>query len=295
MDQNGWPLLIHIFSDSPLYISFHSSTFHTVNLSQCHKAKNVTLDADGNAKMKGEGHPRDKKKRSSQASSKTAAAVVELQRRLPRARVVYCSATSVSDPSNLGFMNRLGLWGPGTEHPQGFNQFHEAIKGLGTGAMELHALHLKAKGAMLARTLSYKSCEFQLVTNIMQNNVNELYDKAAELWHDLYIALTNDLPKRRERMEMAEQLDTALGVGGQLDRDLERFRAETADSDDEGEEMTEAERTAAEYRRKCREREPKMIKTLYWVSFIVFFVFEMLYSAIVPLSNLLSSNIVHST
>ena len=246
--------------------------------SQCHKAKNVTLDADGNAKMKGEGDPRDKN-RSSQACSKTAAAVVELQRRLPRARVVYCSATSVSDPSNLGFMNRLGLWGPGTEHPQGFNQFLKAIKGLGTGAMELHALHLKAKGAMLARTLSYKSCEFQLVTNIMQNNVNELYDKAAELWHDLYIALTNDLPKRQERMEMADQLDRALGAGGQLDRDLERFRAETADSDDEGGELTEAEKTASEYRRMCRGREPKMIKTLYWVSFIASFLFiiEMLY------------------
>ena len=243
--------------------------FRAINSSQCHKAKNVTLDADGNAKMKGEGDPRDKN-RSSQACSKTAAAVVELQRRLPRARVVYCSATSVSDPSNLGFMNRLGLWGPGTEHPQGFNQFLKAIKGLGTGAMELHALHLKAKGAMLARTLSYKSCEFQLVTNIMQDNVNELYNKAAELWHDLYIALTNDLPKRQERMDMADQLDRALGAGGQLDRDLERFRAETADSDDEGEELTEAEKTAAEYRRKCREREPKMIKTLYWVSPLLF-------------------------
>jgi hypothetical protein len=248
-----------------IHFLFFSSPSCLLGISQCHKAKNVTLDADGNAKMKGEGDPRNRN-RTSQACSKTAAAVVELQRRLPRARVVYCSATSVSDPSNLGFMNRLGLWGPGTEHPQGFNQFLKAIKGLGTGAMELHALHLKAKGAMLARTLSYKSCEFQLVTDIMQDNVNELYDKAAELWHDLYIALTNDLPKRQERVEMADQLDRAMGAGGRLDRDLERFRAVNADSDDEGEEITEAEKAAAEYRRTCREREPKMIKTLYWVS-----------------------------
>ena len=88
---------------------------------ECHKAKAVVLDENGN--------PTDK-------STQTAAAVVELQNRLPRARVVYCSATSVSEPKNLGFMSRLGLWGYGTEHPQGFGQFLDAIKHLGTGAME---------------------------------------------------------------------------------------------------------------------------------------------------------------
>ena len=41
--------------------------------------------------------------------------MVELQNKLPRARVVYCSATSVSEPKNLGFMSRLGLWGPGSK------------------------------------------------------------------------------------------------------------------------------------------------------------------------------------
>ncbi len=88
---------------------------------ECHKAKTVELDADGN--------PTDK-------SSKTAQAVVEIQKQLPRARVVYCSATSVSEPKNLGFMSRLGLWGYGTEHPLGFGQFLDGIKRLGTGAME---------------------------------------------------------------------------------------------------------------------------------------------------------------
>ena len=72
--------------------------------------------------------------------SQTAARVVELQELLPRARIVYCSATSVSQPKNLGFMSRLGLWGPGTEHPSGFNQFLEALERLGTGAMEVSKL-----------------------------------------------------------------------------------------------------------------------------------------------------------
>ena len=41
-------------------------------------------------------------------------AVIELQRRLPNARVLYVSATGATEASNLGYMQRLGLWGPGT-------------------------------------------------------------------------------------------------------------------------------------------------------------------------------------
>ena len=70
---------------------------------ECHKAKTIDLDAKGNATNVGKGVK----------CSQTAAKVVELQNLLPRARIVYCSATSVSEPKNLGFMSRLGLWGPG--------------------------------------------------------------------------------------------------------------------------------------------------------------------------------------
>ena len=40
-------------------------------------------------------------------------AVLKLQHILPGARVVYCSATGASEPRNLAYMTRLGLWGPG--------------------------------------------------------------------------------------------------------------------------------------------------------------------------------------
>ena len=43
-----------------------------------------------------------------------AQAVIEIQRRLPNARVLYVSATGATESSNLGYMQRLGLWGPGT-------------------------------------------------------------------------------------------------------------------------------------------------------------------------------------
>jgi hypothetical protein len=64
------------------------------------------------------------KKGKNGGSSQTAIKVVELQQALPRARIVYCSATAVSHPMNLGFMSRLGLWGYGTEHPMGKSRLH---------------------------------------------------------------------------------------------------------------------------------------------------------------------------
>ena len=52
-------------------------------------------------------------------------AVMRLQKALPQARVVYCSATGASEPRNLGYMDRLGLWGPGTPSFSNF-QVHTA-------------------------------------------------------------------------------------------------------------------------------------------------------------------------
>ena len=56
------------------------------------------LDSKGSPKTVGKGL--DKKEKSSQTATK----VVQLQQMLPSARVIYCSATSVSHPRNLGFM-----------------------------------------------------------------------------------------------------------------------------------------------------------------------------------------------
>jgi len=263
---------------------------------ECHKAKNITLDENDNAKMESTENPFDNK--GNPASSKTAAAVVELQRRLPRARVVYCSATSVSDPANLGFMSRLGLWGPGTEHPIGFNQFlDECLRKLGMGAMELHALHLKSKGAMLARTLSYSNCEFSLVDEVMNKDMIKMYNDAAALWHDLYVNLMKVQTTREEEREMAKEIERMREEHPHLPlrAELARYDEVNADSDDEGE-MTQAEKTAAEYRRKCRNRKPTSVKSLYWVSrieerwlgFILFALLLVSFSPIVSISLSLS-------
>lgn len=80
---------------------------------ECHKAKNLVSDNDAQ-------------------SAKTAVAVRDLQRRLPKARVVYCSATGVTAVNNMAFMERLGLWGRGTTFPD-FSSFANAIENHGLG------------------------------------------------------------------------------------------------------------------------------------------------------------------
>ena len=56
--------------------------------------------------------------------SKTGLTVLQLQKKLPKARIVYCSATGASEPRNMAYMSRLGMWGPNTQFPS----FHDFIK-----------------------------------------------------------------------------------------------------------------------------------------------------------------------
>lgn len=46
-------------------------------------------------------------------------AVEELQSRCSDARILYCSATGASEPGNMCYMNRLGLWGEGSPFADG--------------------------------------------------------------------------------------------------------------------------------------------------------------------------------
>ena len=56
-------------------------------------------------------------------------------RLMPKARVVYCSATGVSELRNMAFMERLGLWGPGTAF-ETFDAFQAMVSRNGLGAVE---------------------------------------------------------------------------------------------------------------------------------------------------------------
>lgn len=68
-----------------------------------------------------------------------------------------CGACAgASEPRNLGYMERLGLWGEGTHSFAAFQDFLDAVGGRGVGALELVAMDMKARGMFVCRTLSFQ-------------------------------------------------------------------------------------------------------------------------------------------
>lgn len=119
--------------------------------------------------------------------TKTAKLVLELQRRLPRARVIYCSATGVSDASHLAYAERLGLWNTGggsraNTHFENFGQFQKSLEKRGLGALELLALELKQQGMFMARTLSWEGAEFETQQVPLNKEQKVVYDQAVQWW-----------------------------------------------------------------------------------------------------------------
>lgn len=74
--------------------------------------------------------------------TKTGQFVLQLQKELPKARVVYASATGASEPRNMAYMVRLGLWGQGQAFPE-FVDFMNAVEDKGIGSIELIAIDMK--------------------------------------------------------------------------------------------------------------------------------------------------------
>ncbi|XP_073279298.1 protein FORGETTER 1 [Primulina huaijiensis] len=136
---------------------------------ECHKAKNLVPEAGGQP-------------------TKTGEAVLDIQARLPQARVIYCSATGASEPRNMGYMVRLGLWGAGTSFVD-FRHFLGAIEKGGVGALELVAMDMKARGMYVCRTLSYKGVEFEVVEVPLEAKMTEMYERSAEFWAELRVEL----------------------------------------------------------------------------------------------------------
>ncbi|XP_033761230.1 LOW QUALITY PROTEIN: protein FORGETTER 1-like [Pecten maximus] len=142
---------------------------------ECHKAKNF---------VPGKEH----------ASTKVAMAVMSIQRMLPKARVVYCSATGVTDVKNMAFMERLGLWGDGAPF-RSFEQFLDLVQKKGLGMAEILAMEMKTSGMYISRGLSYKQAEFMTIEAALTKEQRKMYDTAAHVWNELRKALESALSR----------------------------------------------------------------------------------------------------
>ncbi|XP_046460006.1 protein strawberry notch homolog 1-like isoform X2 [Daphnia pulex] len=89
-------------------------------------------------------------------------AVLQLQNKLPNARIVYISTTAVSEPRSMASMVRLGLWGKDTLFKD-CGQFIENVNNLGEIAGDMIAMEMRRRGSYVNRQLSFKDVMYQIV------------------------------------------------------------------------------------------------------------------------------------
>ena len=113
--------------------------------------------------------------------SKTGLAGIALQEALPKAKIVYSSATGATEVENLRYAERLGLWGEGTPFITG-DEFVSKVKSGGIAAMELVARDLKAMGVYLSRNISYDDVQYDKITHNLTAQQTKIYDELASSW-----------------------------------------------------------------------------------------------------------------
>lgn len=112
-----------------------------------------------------------------------------LQYRLPKARVLYVSATGAATAANLSYAARLGLWGC-TEAPfLTRDHFLKAADEGGTAMLELIARELKARGLFLARSLSFEG----VVVDPLLHELTETDIMIWDTWADAFQQIHQNL------------------------------------------------------------------------------------------------------
>lgn len=119
--------------------------------------------------------------RGTKQPSQKALAGIELQKRLPNARIVYVSATGATEVSNLAYATRLGLWGKGTAFAN-VREFVDKIGSSGLAAMELVSRDMKASGSYLARSISYDDVKYETLEHKLTRSQRTIYDTMSEAW-----------------------------------------------------------------------------------------------------------------
>ena len=148
-------------------------------------------------------------------TSQIGVAVKELMDKTPKLRSASLSATAATDVSNLGYLDRLGLWGPGTAFPNGFKQFRSEVAQGGMAAMELIARELKALGKYVSRTLSFKGVTYSEVEHSLNEDQKAIYRTAANAWASIAQEAENTIKETTNGGAFAQGRFLSLFYGAQ--------------------------------------------------------------------------------
>ncbi|ACK70911.1 putative methylase/helicase [Gloeothece citriformis PCC 7424] len=118
---------------------------------------------------------------------------LRLQHGLPRARVLYVSATGATTINNLAYAQRLGLW-MSEEFPFASQEdfVAEMDKG-GIAALEVVSRDLKALGLYTARSLSYQGVEYDILEHQLSDEQIKIYNAYADAFQIIHQNLESAL------------------------------------------------------------------------------------------------------
>lgn len=157
-------------------------------------------------------------------ASQRALAGLDLQKLLPKARIVYASATGATEVENLAYADRLGIWGPGTAFPSR-EEFMQQMTAGGVAAMEACAQSLKAQGAYASRSLSLDDgtpegkVTYDRLTHRLSDDQRETYNALADSWQ----AVLNNIDKALELTGGTESGAARSRASGQFWGAQQRF------------------------------------------------------------------------
>lgn len=140
---------------------------------------------------------------------------VRLQNALPRARVIYMSATGAAKPEHLSYATRLGLWGPGSAFSNR-DAFMAAMEEGGIAAMEVICRDLKAMGLYTARALSFAGVEYDPLEHRLTPEQIAVYDAYADAWAIIHRHLKDVLAESGIVDRMSGKVQNARARGSAL-------------------------------------------------------------------------------
>lgn len=124
--------------------------------------------------------------------SQSAVAMRALERALPKARVSYFSATSASKVKEMGYAERLGLWGEGTDFADA-RQFAQKMRNANLATLEMIARDMKALGIMTARNLDWSDVRVERPRHRTLPDQQQGYDYSTEIWRQIHKGLKDQV------------------------------------------------------------------------------------------------------
>ncbi|HVA26599.1 MAG TPA: strawberry notch family protein, partial [Candidatus Baltobacteraceae bacterium] len=128
-------------------------------------------------------------------ASKQGLAALELQQKLPKASIVYTSATSASKVDAFAYAPRLGFWGRDTAFPAR-REFLSAMHAGGTGAMELLCRDAKALGVYISAALTLDGVGCERLEHTLNADEIAAYNEVARAWSVIRASVDEQLDGR---------------------------------------------------------------------------------------------------